>query len=231
MKTLKYWSGALALALCAAGVSQAQVNTAYGQQAGASDGGQSQLSAFGYQALYTCVYCFASTAVGAQALRVADGAHNTAIGFDAMFEATSGIKNTAVGSSALAYIGQGNMNVGIGFQAGVQATANGSNNIWISNEGLPKDNGVIRIGTQGSQKFTQIAGIYNVKLPAGGGQALYVNSKGQIGVLSTTLHTSAQPMVTREEFDALKNYAAAVATQVHILQRDNAALKAKLAVR
>ncbi len=40
---------------------------------------------------------------------------------------------------------------------------------------------MIRIGTQGTQKFTAIAGISGVKVA--GGAAVLVNAKGQLGVM------------------------------------------------
>jgi hypothetical protein len=206
------------------GVAQAQVNTQYGQQAGNSEQSNAYISVFGYQALYACTYCYGTTAVGANALRVSSGSYNTSVGFNSMYNGTSGSYNTAIGTYSLIDLGSGSQNVAIGYYSGSGATVNGSNNIWINNQGLAKDDRVIRIGTQGTQKFTAIAGIFGVKLPATtGGQALYVNSKGQIGVLSTTI-VHAQPMVSQADFDALK-------AQLNQMRWEMVALKAQVQKR
>lgn len=100
-----------------------------------------------------------------------------------MVNGTSGYANTAIGAYSLTDLGSGSQNVAIGYNAGSCATVNGSNNIWISHCGLAKDNNVIRIGTQGQQKFTQVAGIYESKVV--GGRAVVVDSKGHLGYAVT----------------------------------------------
>ncbi len=203
--------------LCA-GLAQAQVNTQYGQQAAASEQSNAYISVFGYQALYACTYCYGTTAIGADALRVSSGYYNTGIGYSAMYNATSGSYNTAIGTEAMYSLGTGNYNVAVGYYAGSGSTVNGSNNIWINNQGLAKDNAVIRIGTQGVQKFAQVAGIYNTKL-LNGGQAVYVNSKGQLGIVNTKIVTSvatqADVISLRQEIAALKNQLYALQAKVH----------------
>jgi hypothetical protein len=62
---------------------------------------------------------------------------------------------------------------------------------------------VIRIGTQGTQKFTQIAGIYNTKVT--GGEAVVVNSKGQLGVTTIKLATTDDTLSLRAEIAGLRN--------------------------
>jgi hypothetical protein len=59
----------------------------------------------------------------------------------------------------------------------------GSNNIAISAAGAASDSGVIRIGVQNTQIKTLIAGIYGTTLT---GTAVVVNSKGQLGVASSS---------------------------------------------
>ncbi len=221
----------IALTLLGAGIAQAQVNTVYGQQAAASEQYNADISVFGYQALYACQYCFGTSAFGYQALRVSSGYFNTAIGIYSMYNSTSGAYNTGVGAYTMTNLGTGSQNVAIGYNAGSCATVNGSNNIWVSHCGLAKDNNVIRIGTQGTQKFTQIAGIFNTKLPAGGGQSLYVNSKGQIGILSTVLHTSAEPMATQADVNTLRTDLVAAKNMIYDLQRQVVALKQTRAVK
>ena len=94
------------------------------------------------------------------------------------------IFNTASGVDAFYHNTTGSNNIGIGNQSGY-FPATGSNNIEIGNTGLSKDNNVIRIGTQGTQKFTAIAGIGGVKVT--GGVPVLVNSKGQLGVALSSI--------------------------------------------
>ncbi len=220
----------IAITLLTAGIANAQVNTVYGQQAANSEQYNANISIFGYQALYACQYCYGTTAVGFQALRVASGYYNVALGMDSMLNATGGSYNTALGTNTLVNLGTGSNNVAIGYNAGSCATVNGSQNIWISHCGLAKDANVIRIGTQGTQKFTQVAGIFNIKLPATGGQAVYVNSKGQLGVISTKIVTAVQP-VTQADILALRTDLVATKNMVYQLQRDNSVLKAQIAAQ
>jgi len=56
----------------------------------------------------------------------------------------------------------------------------GSNNIDIGNQGAASDNNTIKIGTQGTQTKTLIAGIYNNTSVSG--FAVVVDSTGQLGV-------------------------------------------------
>jgi hypothetical protein len=67
--------------------------------------------------------------------------------------------NCAFGYQAL-FAATGSYNVGIGNYAGFNLTS-GSNNIDIGNEGVAGENGIIRIGTAGTQITTVIAGIEN----------------------------------------------------------------------
>jgi hypothetical protein len=220
------------VALGLAGVANAQTNTVLGYQAANTEQYNANITVIGYQAMYACNYCYGTTAVGAGALRVSSGSYNTAIGLSSMYNATSGSSNTAIGYGSMYNLGSGYGNVAVGYNAGSCATVNGSYNVWIAHCGLAKDTNVIRIGTQGLQKFTQIAGIYNTKLPAGGGQFVMVNSKGQLGIVSTTLHTSSMPQaVSQLDIAALRTDLVATKNMVYQLQRDNAMLKAKLGIR
>jgi hypothetical protein len=119
--------------------------------------------------------------------------------------------NTAIGQDALFGNQTGSGNIAIGQYAGYSILS-GSNNIEIGNQGLQNDKNVIRIGTQGTQTFTQIAGIYGKVVKAG--QNVVVNSKGQLGVSSTaavSVATQADILSLRQEIAALKN-------QVYALQ-------------
>lgn len=210
MKTL------MAGVMLLAGVAQAQVNTVYGQQAANSEQYNANISVFGYQALYACQYCYGTTAIGYEALRVSSGSYNTGIGIFSMYNSTSGYGNTALGAYTITNLGTGNYNVGVGYNAGSCATVNGSNNIWINHCGLAKDNNVIRIGTQGTQKFTQIAGIYESKVI--GGRAVVVDAKGHLGYAVTKVvpntATNADVLSLRAEIAQLRNELAAVKAQI-----------------
>ncbi|PYL45277.1 MAG: hypothetical protein DMF40_15820, partial [Verrucomicrobia bacterium] len=60
----------------------------------------------------------------------------------------------------------------------------GSNNIDIGNQGVAAEANTIRIGTVGTQTKTFIAGIHGAI--ASGGAAVFVNSAGQLGTLTSS---------------------------------------------
>ncbi len=217
MKTL------IAIALLGAGIAQAQVNTVFGQQAANSEQYNANIAVFGYQALYACQYCYGTTAMGYEALRVSSGNYNTAIGFESMINSTSGYGNVGVGAFTLSQLGSGSQNVAIGYNAGSCATVNGSNNVWINHCGLAKDNNVIRIGTQGTQTFTQIAGIYGSKVV--GGRAVVVDSKGHLGYAVTKVVPNVEP-ATQADVLTLRQDLANAKNLIYQMQRDLATLKA-----
>ena len=73
--------------------------------------------------------------------------------------------------------------VALGLQAGANLTT-GSNNIEIGNVGVAGDANMIRIGKQGTQTRTFVAGIFGSTVASGVG--VIVNSSGQLGsVLSS----------------------------------------------
>ncbi len=99
-----------------------------------------------------------NTANGGQALEYnSTGSNNEANGFQALWQNTSGSQNTADGCLALLANATGNGNIALGYQAGYNIL-NGSDNIDIGNAGSSSDNGIIRIGTPGTQTETIIAG-------------------------------------------------------------------------
>ncbi len=93
----------------------------------------------------------------------ASGNSNTAVGYLALQENTAGRANTAVGQSALED-NTGDNNIGIGVTpsgaGGGPRSTTGNNNIDIGNTGVPSDDSTVRIGTQGLQTATYIAGIF-----------------------------------------------------------------------
>ena len=111
------------------------------------------------------------------------GIQNTAFGVRALFN-NRGKFNTAVGYGALDKNTSGQYNIAVGWDAGFSRTT-GSNNIDIDNEGEAGDNDTIRIGTQGTQTNTSIAGIYNNT--GVNGLFVVIDSTGQLGVSTAPL--------------------------------------------
>jgi Chaperone of endosialidase len=141
-----------------------------------------------------------NTALGALALNSdTSGQFNSATGVSALFSNTTGSQNTAGGVSALYFNVAGHDNAADGFQAllhnkgsnnvavGSNAGANlttGNNNIDIGANvlGQAGESAKIRIGKQGTQTGTFVAGIYNIAEPAASGiKPVYINSNGQLG--------------------------------------------------
>ena len=124
-----------------------------------------------------------NVAVGTDALVFNDsGAENTAIGFFALFENTTGGVNTAIGAEALLNNTTGFNNIAVGFAAGDVLTT-GDDNIDIGNEGVADEAGTVRIGTDGTQTRTFIAGISGVVVSGAG---VVINASGQLGVAASS---------------------------------------------
>jgi len=156
-------------------------NTAVGYQA-LSTGNSAYNTAVGYKAASSASQ-ISNTAVGYLALAVTTtGGWNTAIGTDALEANTTGSYNVALGVAALESTITGTENIGIGYGGGNMLTT-GSNNIAIGNTGAGADSGVIRIGTQGTQTSTYIAGIYGA---SGTGTQVYATPSGQLFTASSS---------------------------------------------
>src|SRR4029077_12133718 len=108
-----------------------------------------------------------NTASGENALRNDTGSSNTAMGIQALNNNTSGSNNTALGALASQNLTTGNNNIDIG--SNVLGTAG--------------ESGKIRIGKQGTQNGTFIAGIFGVTMT---GSPVVVNSSGKLGVSGTS---------------------------------------------
>jgi hypothetical protein len=135
-------------------------------------------TASGYDALYSNTTGATNTASGYQALQnnttgnsnVADGGNalqsnttggfNTASGFGALQANTIGSGNTVLGQGALPNNTSGGSNIAIGHGAASNVGNGNSNNIHIGTPGASGDSAAIRIGVQGTQMSTSIAGIY-----------------------------------------------------------------------
>jgi hypothetical protein len=138
-------------------------------------------TAVGYEALKTNAAGSGNTAVGTMALWKNTSNENTALGLFALKNSTAGGDNTAVGASALANHITGNNNIAVGRQAGLNPTAS-ANSIFIGNQGLAADTTTIKIGTQGTQTTTFIAGISGATI-ANSAAVVIDTSTGQLGTV------------------------------------------------
>jgi endosialidase-like protein len=135
------------------------------------------------------------TAVGASALQHNHvGVGNTAVGFRALWLNNVNSNNTAIGANALGN-NTGFENTALGTNAGVNLT-DGVYNIDIGAEvvGVAGESNTIRIGNQGTQTATFIAGISGT--PISDGVPIGVNASGQLGVKpsSARYKEAIQPM-------------------------------------
>jgi hypothetical protein len=163
--------------------STGSANTALGFEALSLNTSGTNNTASGYEALYSNRVGIGNAAFGIVSLfSNTDGQRNAALGGQSLNHNTTGNFNTAVGFEALWLNTTGSNNVGVGLQAGYHVTT-GSNNIEIANTGVAGDNGKIRIGTQGTQSATYIAGISGSLVT---GAAVYVTPAGQLGVLASS---------------------------------------------
>jgi hypothetical protein len=135
-------------------------------------------TAMGFQALYSNTAGIDNTAAGLNALfGNTEGNENTANGHSALQNNTTGNDNTAVGHDALFNNTTGSNNIALGHGAGSNLTT-GSNNIDIGFFGVPGEANTIRIGTQGTQTKTFVAGIAEAGIM---GLPVKVNGNGQLG--------------------------------------------------
>jgi Chaperone of endosialidase len=153
-------------------------------------------AATGTVALFSNTTGFRNTAMGRRALVFnTTGNYNTGTGANALEENTTGNYNTANGFCALCGSTTGNFNTELGLGAGENLTTE-NNNIDIGNLGVAGDANTIRIGeptavtepafgiTLPAHTATFIAGIYGKT--ASGGTAVYINSSGQLGTLTSS---------------------------------------------
>jgi Chaperone of endosialidase len=152
-----------------------------------------------------------NTAVGVSALSSnTEGLHNTAIGFEALLNGTVGGGNTGLGWGALHSQTEAANNTSVGFIALTAATGSentalgasagfnltdGDFNIDIGAEvvGVAGESNTIRIGNQGTQTATFIAGISGTAVV---GDPVVVDANGQLGTAmsSARFKTQIKPM-------------------------------------
>jgi hypothetical protein len=112
------------------------------------------------------------------------GNNSTATGVDALIANTTGSSNTAAGVDALSRNSTGSFNVALGYLAGSNLTK-GNNNIDIGANvlGIANEANTTRIGKQGTQKQTFIAGISGTAVT---GSQVVVNASGKLGVAASS---------------------------------------------
>ncbi len=121
-----------------------------------------------------------NTAAGFQALNAnTTGGFDTATGVNALLSNTTGQTNTAVGNGAMSANTTGSNNIALGFHSGSSLTT-GGNNVDIGNPGVAAESNTIRLGKQGTQTATFIAGIARSSVT---GDAVVVSSTGQLGIV------------------------------------------------
>jgi len=173
-------------------------NTATGLQALFFNTGGNHNTADGLEALFSNTTGSANTADGLDALfSNTTGSFNTADGHTALRQNTTGEGNTANGFRALVRNTTGNGNIALGNNAGGNLTT-GSNNIDIFDRGVAGEANTIRIGKQGTQRTTFIAGISGGTVT---GTAVVVDSNGQLGVApsSQRFKDAINPMAKASE--------------------------------
>ena len=158
-------------------------NAAFGNDALSSNTTGSSNVAFGHQALKANTTAIRNVALGVISLnKNTTGSNNTALGYSALNANTIGRNNTGLGVGAGARITTGRDNIAIGLGAGSKITTGGLN-IQIGNIGVAGDTLTMRLGRQGIQRKTFIAGIRGTTVS---GAAVVVNSAGQLGVVSSS---------------------------------------------
>ena len=159
-------------------------NTANGVDALLSNTTGGSNTATGFEALENNTTGNDNTADGVNALfSNTTGGSNTASGVGALNFNTTGFFNTAMGDGALFNNTTGNNNIALGLSAGVNLTT-GNNNIDIGNNGVADESKTIRIGKQGTQRTTFIAGISGATVPTG--VAVIVDSRGHLGTTTSS---------------------------------------------
>lgn len=161
-------------------------NTANGFQALSNNSIGAQNTAMGTQALLSNTDGSNNTASGFQALlNNTSGMLNTANGIQALVNNTTGAFNTAMGFAALQSNTTGGDNIAVGFNAGGNLTT-GFGNIDIGSSGLRDESSTIRIGDNGSQTRTFIAGTRGVTTGNADALNVVIDSNGQLGTISSS---------------------------------------------
>jgi hypothetical protein len=126
-----------------------------------------------------------NAALGTGALRQnTTGSFNAASGDGALVFSTTGSNNAAFGADAMAFNSTGSSNTALGANAGINL-GSGNDNVEIANEGVSNESDTIRIGTQGTQTKTFLAGVSGATT-GGTASPVVVDSNGQLGTTSSS---------------------------------------------
>jgi Chaperone of endosialidase len=183
-----------AQAVCQQGCDTVNANTFLGDDALVNNTTGGGNTATGFEALENNITGNDNTADGVNALfSNTTGGSNTASGVGALNWNTTGFFNTAIGDGALFNNTTGSGNIALGLSAGVNLTT-GNNNIDIGNRGVAGEAKTIRIGRQGTETATFVAGISGATVA--GGVGVIVDSFGHLGtvVSSERFKENVQPM-------------------------------------
>jgi trimeric autotransporter adhesin len=140
-------------------------------------------TATGDYALYSNVIGVNNTATGGSALYYNTASNNTATGYHALYNNTTGSSNLAEGNLALSNNTIGSNNIAVGDSAGINLTT-GKNNIDIGNKGVAGESNSIRLGKNGTQTATFIAGISGTTVS--GGVGVIIGSNGKLGTINSS---------------------------------------------
>jgi Chaperone of endosialidase len=161
-------------------------NTATGVNALLVNSSGNRNTAIGDNALFGNSSGNGNTAIGDNALFGNDiGNRNTATGIHALQSNFEGNFNVADGAFALSSNTSGSSNIALGFSAGSNLVT-GSNNIDIGALGMANESGKIRIGRQGLQTATFIAGIRGIATANANAIPVLIDSTGQLGTASSS---------------------------------------------
>jgi hypothetical protein len=163
------------------------LNLFVGEDTGYSNTGGDGNTFLGVEAGYSNQTGNNNIYLGFQAGLVSTGDNNTYLGASVAFAGypgDSGNNNTYLGYEAAYNNSSGSNNTYLGYQAGLN-NGTGSSNIYLGSQGASGESNVIRVGTQGQQTVTFMAGIYGAT--SSSGVPVYINSNGQLGTLTSSL--------------------------------------------
>ena len=115
-------------------------------------------------------------------------------------------------------------NIAIGVAAGFNLI-NGSGDVFVGSQGAAGDNGVIRIGTPGTQTSTFIAGIRGTTTALNDALPVVIDSAGQLGTISPTSIANL-PAALLLELQSMKRRAEAAESALKTLEKRLARLEA-----
>jgi hypothetical protein len=143
--------------------------------------------AFGTSSLSAFTSGGGNSSLGALSLQNAQQPiENVAIGYAALQDligtgAGDASYNVVIGANAAFRLVSGSINIIIGTEAGNAYTGAESSNILIGNSGVSAENGIIHIGTDGTQTAAYMSGIQGVTPMNGPLQTVVIGTDGQLG--------------------------------------------------